>query len=83
MKKQSNYFVLQSSESVKKKPKKMNIFLKIFIIFVTLPFLLLYPIFFIFRSKKINLLSKLAMSFIYLIALGFLSLFAGSPEDVP
>lgn len=82
MKKPNNYFVLQSSESVKKKPKKMNILLKILIIFVTLPFLLLYPFFFIFRSKKINLLSKFTMSFIYLIALSFLSLFAGSPEDI-
>jgi len=81
---QRNYYDSQSNssnENIKPK-KKMNLFFKILIVLITFPFLILYPFYFIFRSKRINLLSKLVSSFVYVIALIVLSLFIET-EDIP
>lgn len=81
---QRNYYDSQSNssnENIKPK-KKMNLFLKILIVLITFPFLILYPFYFIFRSKRINFLSKLVSSFVYVIALIVLSLFIET-EDIP
>lgn len=80
-----NYYVLKSNDldlNEKPKKKKMNIFLKILIVLFTFPFFILYPFYFIFRSRRINFLSKLCISFVYFIALFILSLFVET-EDIP
>lgn len=83
-KEQNNYFVLQSNDSNKsiRPKKKMNRFLKFLIILITFPFFILYPFYFIFRSKRINFLTKLVTSLVYVVALFILSIFIGT-EDIP
>lgn len=88
-KSQENFFVLQSNDSdeySKPKKKRMNIFLKILIILITFPFFILYPFYFIFKSKRINFITKLVSSFAYVIALLILSIFFGTealPVETP
>lgn len=73
--KQKNYFVIHTTDqidsNVANKPtkKKMNIFLKILIVLLTFPLFFIYPFFFIFKSKKLKIKSKLIFSIIYLIPL--------------